>query len=155
MKIKAILKTVTQGILLSLFVFGVFSAVQAQPTIKKTYSYRFDKIKNLLKTSTINTNSGQIVVNGEVRQVGVSGGNDGCYTLTVSVYRLAPNGEKILVRTQSKQACAKIDKPHFVFEDVPGGKVIVEIGLDKLDGFKEEKFQADINVIYPTEMIKP
>lgn len=144
MKGKYNVKAAFQGILAGLMILGVCLAAKAQP-INKKYSKTLSKLENALKTSQIDFRGGKLVVSGEVRQVDVSGGNDGCYTMTVNVYKIAPNGEKILVRTRSKKVCAVIDLPKFVFEDIPLSKVIVEIGIDKPD-WREEKFKVDLNV---------
>jgi hypothetical protein len=147
------LGTIIKGICLSFLVFGLFSAAYAQPT-KKFYA-KFDKTKKLFKSPTLELPAGKIVVSGEVRGVEVSGGSDGCYTLTVSTYRLTPTGEKILVRSRSKRVCVDITKlPELVVDRIPPGKYVVEVGIDLPRGFDKERFEAEIQVTYPSELIK-
>jgi hypothetical protein len=135
---------------LSLFVFGLFSVSYGQPP-QKFYA-KFDKTKKLFRTPAVNFPGGKLVVSGVVKGVDVSGGSDGCYTLTVSTYRIAPNGEKILVQTRSKQVCVDITKlPELVVDRLPLGKYIVEVGIDRPRGFDKERFEAEINVINPSE----
>lgn len=144
------LRTIMHTIGLSLFVFVFFSVSHAQPTQK--YYAKFDKTRKLFKSPTVSLPGGKLAVSGVVKGVEVSGGGDGCYTLTVSTYRIAPNGEKILVQTRSKQVCADITKlPELVVDRLPVGKYIIEVGVDRSRGFGEERFEAEINVIYPAK----
>jgi hypothetical protein len=143
-----------KAISLCLLVIGLFTVSFGQPT-KKFYA-KFDKHKKLFKSPTLDLPGGKIVVSGEVKGVEVSGGNDGCYTITVSTYRLAPNGEKILVRSKSKQICVDITKlPDLVIDRIPPGKYIVEVAIDRPRGFAEGKFEAEIILTYPSETIRP
>jgi hypothetical protein len=143
-----------KGICLGLLVIGMFTVSFGQPT-KKFYA-KFDKNRKLFKSPTLDLPGGKIVVSGEVKGIDVSGGNDGCYTLTVSTYRLAPNGEKILVRSRSKRVCVDITNlPDLVIDRIPRGTYIVEVGIDLPRDFGEGKFEAEINVTYPSEIIRP
>lgn len=151
MKRKSIFTVLIQGSLISLLVLGICLATNAQP-INKKYSKVLSKLENVLKSSQINFNGGKLIVGGEVRQVDVSGGKDGCYTMTVKVYKIAPNGERILARTRSKKVCALIDTPRLVFEDIPRSKIVVEVEIDK-PRWADEKFRAEINVTYPAETL--
>jgi hypothetical protein len=145
---------IMKGLWMSLLLCGLFSVADAQPT--KKYQAKFDKFKKLFQSPTLDVPGGKIVVSGEVRGVEVSGGGDGCYTLTVSTYRLAPTGEKILVRTRSRRICVDITKlPEIVVERVPRGKYIIEVAIDRPRGFDEKILEAEINVTYPAETIRP
>lgn len=148
------LRAMIKVICLGLLVIGLFTVSFAQPT--KKFSAKFDKNKKLFKSPTIDLKGGKLVVSGIVKGVDVSGGNDGCYTLTVSTYRIAPNGEKILVRSRSKQVCVDITKlPEIVIDRIPEGKYLVEIEIDRPIDFGRGKFEAEINVINPSEAIRP
>ena len=148
------LRVMLKGICLGLLAIGLFTVSFGQPT--KKFRAKFDKSKKLFKSPTFDFSGGKLVVSGVVKGVDVSGGSDGCYTLTVSTYRFAPNGEKILVTSRSKQVCTDITKlPDLVIDRIPRGKYLVEVEIDRPRDFGEGKFEAEINVIYPSEAIKP
>lgn len=137
----------------SLLVFGLFTVSYAQPT--KKFTAKFDKTRKLFRTPALDFPGGKLVVSGIVKGVEVSGGGDGCFNFTVSTYRIAPNGEKILVSTRSRRVCVDITRlPELVIDRLPAGKYIVEVGVDLPRDFGGKKFEADINVTYPPEAIR-
>jgi hypothetical protein len=139
---------------LSLLVFGLFTISYAQPT--KKFTAKFDKTKKLFRTPTLDLPGGRLVVSGVVRGVEVSGGGDGCFNFTVSTYRIASNGERILVNSRSRKVCVDITRlPELVIDRLPAGKYIIEVGVDLPRDFGDKKFEADINVTYPAETARP
>lgn len=139
---------------LSLLVFGLFTVSNAQPT--KKFTAKFDKTRKLFKTPVLDLPGGKLVVGGIVRGVEVSGGGDGCFNFTVSTYRIAPNGERILVNTRSRRVCVDITRlPELVIDRLPAGKYIIEVGVDLPRDFGDRKFEADISVTYPPEAVRP
>lgn len=148
------LHAMLKGICLGLLVIGLFTVSFGQPT--KKFVAKFDKNRKLFKSPVFESSGGKIAVSGIVKGVDVSGGNGGCYTFTVTTYRLAPNGEKIPVRSLSKRVCVDITKlPDLVIDRIPRGKYLVEIVVDRPIDFGEAKFEAEINVAYPQESIRP
>jgi hypothetical protein len=127
-----ILKIMVKGFLMSFVIFGLLAvAANAQSGNTKKFVYKFDKRKISFATPIFEATAGKIVVNGEVRDIDVSGGSGGCFTMTVNTYKIAPNGEKIMVRSRSKQIC-KMDKlPEVVIDQIPRGKYLVEIEIDR------------------------
>jgi len=115
----------------------------------KTYYAKLDKYKKVFKTPAFDFSGGKLVVSGIVKGVEVSGGNDGCYTLTVSTYSFAPNGEKILRGSRSKRVCVDITKlPELAVDGLPRGRYIVEVEIDRQREFGEARFEAEINVAH-------
>lgn len=155
MKMTAILKIMVKGFLMSLGILGLFAvAANAQPGKTKKYIYKIDKSKISFATPTFELPSGKIIVSGEVKEIDVSGGSGGCYTITVGTYRITPNGEKVLVRSRSKRIC-KIDRlPEIVIEQIPQGKYLVEIEIDRPQ-IGEGKLGGELVVTIQPERINP
>ena len=127
-----ILKMMMKGFLMSSVVFGLLAvAANAQPKSAKKFAYKLDKRKILFATPSFELPAGKIVVSGEVKGVEVSGGSGGCFTITVTTYRLTPNGEKVPVRSRSKQVCKMDRLPEVVVDRIPRGKYLVEIEIDR------------------------
>ena len=131
MKMTAILKIMMKGFLISLVALGLFAVgANAQSGKTKKYAYKIDKKKISFITPVFELPAGRVIVSGEVKQVDVSGGNGGCYTITVGTYRITPNGQKVLVRSRSKQVCMTDRLPEIVIDRIPRGKYLVEIVID-------------------------
>ena len=154
MRMTAILTNGIKFLLTGLIVFGVFAvAAKAQPQTKKI-AFKINKSKIAFKSPTLDLPAGKIVVSGVVKGVEVSGGKDGCYTLTVTTYRLTPNGEKIAVRSRSRKVC-KFDRlPDVIIDFVPRGKYIIELEIDR-PLIREEKLEGDLIVTVQPERINP
>jgi hypothetical protein len=148
MKMRAILKV----LLTCLVVSGLFViAANAQPSIKK-FAYKIDKRKISFVTPTLDFPAGKIVIGGEVKGVEVSGGSGGCFTVTVTTYRMTPNGEKIPVRSRSKTIC-KVDRlPEIVVDLIPKGKYLVEVEIDR-PLINEGRFEGELTVAIQPEKI--
>ncbi|MBX7171809.1 MAG: hypothetical protein K1X72_12685 [Pyrinomonadaceae bacterium] len=147
----AILNVLIKSLLINLVAFGLLVVIaNAQPS--KKFTYKIDKRKISFVTPAVDLPAGKIVVSGEVKGVDVSGGNNGCYTLTVTTYRLTPNGEKIPVRSRSKTVC-KVDRlPEIVIDRIPNGKYLVEVLIDRpLIG--DGKFEGELNIAVQPEKI--
>ncbi len=149
----AILKTMVKGFLMGLMVLGLLAtAAHAQRKDAKTFAYKIDKRKIKFATSAFELPAGKIVVSGTVKDVDVSRGGGGCFTLTVNTYKIAPNGERILVRSRSKQICKTERLPEMVIDRVPQGKYLVELVIDRpLIG--EERLEGELTVAIETERI--
>lgn len=154
MRIAAFLKTISKGFLVSLVAFGLLAVVaNAQPS-KKQFAYKIDKRKISFVTPAIDLPSGKIVVSGEVKGVEVSGGNDGCFTFTVTTYRLTPTGEKVPVRSRSKKVCGFDRLPELVIDRIPKGKYLVEIVIDR-PLINEGRFEGELQIAIQPERINP
>lgn len=154
MKTRFYWQRLTKSFGLAVLMCGLFAAAAyAQPAQK--FTAKFDKVRKVFKTPTLDLRGGKLVVSGEVRGIDVSGGGDGCYTVTVSTYRIAPNGEKILVRTRSKQICVDITRLPELVERIPNGRYLVEVLIDRPRDFGEGKFAAEINVAVSPEAVRP
>lgn len=153
MRIAGFLKTISKGFLVSLVAFGLLAVVaNAQPELKKKYAYKIDKRKISFVTPAIDLPAGKIVVSGEVRGVDVSGGNDGCFTFTVTTYRLTPTGEKVPVRSRSRKVCGFDRLPDLVIDRIPKGKYLVEIVIDR-PLINEGRFEGELQVEVQPERI--
>lgn len=148
-----ILTTMVKGFLLSLMVLGVFAvAANAQSGDTREIAFKIDKRKIKFTTSAFKVPAGKLVIGGEIRDVDVSGGGGGCFTLTVNTYKLAPNGERILVRSRSRQICKTERLPEIVIDRVPQGKYLVELVIDRpLIG--EETLEGKLTVAVESEKI--
>ncbi len=153
MKLTVILKTMMKGLLISLIAFGLMAfAANTQSGKTKKFAYKIDKRKMSFVTPTLDLPAGKIIVSGVVKGVEVSGGNDGCYTFTVTTYRLTPSGEKIPVRSRSKRVCLVDRLPELVIDRIPKGKYLVEVAIDRpLIG--EGKFEGELTVTTQPEKI--
>jgi hypothetical protein len=152
MKITAILKNTIKVLLSSLVVFGVLAVVaNAQPQTKK-FVYKIDKRKISFVTPVFEVPAGKIVIGGEVKGVEVSGGGGGCYTLTVTTYRLTPSGEKVPVRSRSKKVCLVDRLPEIVIDLIPKGKYLVEIEIDR-PLIDKGRFEGELTVAIQPERI--
>ena len=148
----AILKNSIKFLLTGLVVFGVFAvAANAQPKTKK-FAYKIDKKKISFVTPVIDFPAGKIVVSGVVKGVEVSGGSGGCYTFTVTTYRLTPSGEKVPVRSRSKKVCLTDRLPEIVVDLIPRGKYLVEVEIDR-PLVNEERFEGELTVSIQPERI--
>ena len=153
MKMTAILKIMVKGFLMSLAVLGLFAAgANAQSGKTKKYAYKIDKKKLSFVTPVFELPAGKIIVRGEVKEVDVSGGNGGCYTITVRTYRITPNGEKVLVRSRSKQLCMTDRLPEIVIDRIPRGKYLVEIVIDRPQ-ISEGKLGGELTVTVQPERL--
>ncbi|HRH46346.1 MAG TPA: hypothetical protein PKY82_32170 [Pyrinomonadaceae bacterium] len=148
----AILNTAIKSLLVSLIAFGLLVIVaNAQPN-KKKFAYKINKSKISFVTPALDLPAGKIVVSGEIKGADVSGGGGGCYTLTVTTYRLTPNGEKIPVRSRSKKVCLIDRLPELIIDQIPRGKYLVEIVIDRpLLG--EGKLEGELEVAIQPERI--
>ncbi len=155
MKMTAILKIMVKGILMSLAVLGLFAAAaNAQSGKTKKYAYKINKQKPSFATPAFELPAGRIIVRGEVREIEVSGGNGGCFTITVGTYRVTPNGAKVLVRSRSKRVCLTDRLPELVIDRIPQGKYLVEIEIDRpLTG--EGRLEGELTIAVQPERIKP
>lgn len=153
MKLTASLKTMVKGLLISLVAFGLMAfASEAQSGKTKKFAYKIDKRKMSFVTPTLDLPAGKIIVSGVVKGVDVSGGNGGCYTFTVTTYRLTPTGEKIPVRSRSKRVCLFDRLPELVIDRIPRGKYLVEVAIDRpLIG--EGKFEGEVIITTQPERI--
>ncbi len=148
----AILRTTIKSLLVSLVAFGLLVIVaNAQPS-KKKFAYKINKSKISFVTPTFDLPAGKFVVSGEVKGVDVSGGNGGCYTLTVTTYRLTPNGEKVPVRSRSKKVCLIDRLPELIIDQIPRGKYLVEIVIDRPQ-IGEGKLEGELEVAIQPEHI--
>lgn len=153
MKMTAILKIMVKGFLMSLVVLGLFAvAANAQSGKTKQYSYKIDKKKISFVTPTFELPAGKVIVRGEVKEVDVSGGSGGCYTITVGTYRITPNGQKVLVRSRSKQVCLTDRLPEVVIDRIPQGRYVVEIEIDRPQ-IGERKFEGELTLSFQPERI--
>jgi hypothetical protein len=142
----AILKMMAKGFLAGLMVFGFLAVTaNAQPGGTKKFVYKLNKQKIKFTTPAIELPAGKIVVSGDVRGVEVSGGSGGCFTVTVTTYRFTPNGEKIAVRSRSKQICKTERLPDVVIDRIPAGKYLVEIVIDR-PLFREESLGGELEI---------
>ena len=153
MKMTAILKIMVKGFLMSLAVLGLFAvAANAQSGKTKKYPYKINKKKISFVTPAFELPAGRVIVRGEVKEVDVSGGNGGCYTITVGIYRITPNGQKVLVRSRSKQLCMTDRIPEIVIDRIPRGKYLVEIVIDRQQ-IGEGKLGGELTVTIEPERI--
>lgn len=148
-----ILSMMVKSFLMSLMVLGVFAvAANAQSGNTREIAFKLDKRKIKFTTETFKVPTGKLVVGGEIRGIDVSGGKGGCFTVTVNTYKLAPNGEKILVRSRSRQICKTERLPEIVIDRVPQGKYLVELVIDRpLIG--EETLEGKLTVAVESEKI--
>ncbi len=153
MKMTTILKIMVKGFLVSLVALGLFAiGANAQSGKTKKYAYKIDKKKLSFVTPAFELPAGKIIVRGEVKEVDVSGGNGGCYTITVGTYRITPNGQKVLVRSRSKQLCLTDRLPEIVVDRIPRGKYLVEIVIDRPQ-IGERKLEGELTVTVQPERI--
>lgn len=149
----AILKTMVKGFLMSFIVLGLLAVtVSAQSGETKKIVYKLDKRKIKFTTPAIELPAGKIVVSGDVRGVEISGGSGGCFTITVTTYRFTPTGEKIAVRSRSKQICKTERLPEVVIDRVPRGKYLVEIEIDR-PLIREEVLGGELEIRVQPEKI--
>lgn len=146
MNMKAILKTMVKGFVMSLMILGVLAiSANAQKNDQRKFNYRLSKQKIKFATPVLDLSAGRIVVSGTVKGVEVSGGSGGCFTITLTTYRFTPTGEKIPVRSRSRRLC-KIERlPDIVVERVPRGKYLVEIAINR-PLIREENIVGEIEV---------
>lgn len=150
---KAILNMMVKGFLMSLMALGIFAvAAYAQPRNTKKFVYKLDERMIRFATPAFDFAGGKIVVNGEVRDFDVSRGSGGCFTMTVNTYKIALNGERILVRSRSKQICKTERLPEVVIDRVPRGKYLVEIEIDR-PLINEERLGGELTVAIESERI--
>lgn len=148
----AILKTTIKSLLVSLVAFGLLAVVaNAQPS-KKKFAYKIDKKKISFVTPTLDLSAGKLVVSGVAKGVEVSGGGGGCFTVTVTTYRLTPNGEKIAVLSKSKKLCLVERLPDIIIDRIPRGKYLVEIVIDGPQ-IGEGKFEGELEIEIQPERI--
>jgi len=149
----AILKMMVKGLAFGLMVFA-FLAIEAsaQSGDTKKFAFKLDKQKIKFTTPAFDLRAGRIVVSGAVSGIEVSGGGDGCYTVTVTTYRYTPNGVKVAVSSRSKKICKQERLPDLVIDRLPEGRFLVEIVIDRplireeaLKGNLEVRFQAERN----------
>ncbi len=132
MNMTAILRIMVKGFLMSFVVLGLFAvAANAQREETKKFAFKVDKRKIKFTTPAVEVPSGKIVISGTVRGVDVSGGGDGCYTVTVTTYRFTPNGEKIRVSSRSKRICKQERLPELVIDRIPSGRFLIELEIDR------------------------
>ncbi len=149
----AILKNGIKVLLTGLVVFGVFAAAaSAQPKETKKIAFKIDKSKIAFRTGTLDLPAGKIIVSGVVKGVEVSGGKGGCYTLTVTTYRLTPSGEKVPVRSRSKKVCLLDRLPELVIDLIPKGRYVVEVEIDR-PLIDRKKLQGELVVTIQPERI--
>ena len=149
----AILKIMVKGFLMSLMVFGFLAiGANAQSGGTKKFAYKLDKRKIKFTTPAIDLPAGKIVVSGDVRGVEVSGGSGGCFTITVTTYRFTPNGEKIAVRSRSRQICKTERLPDVVIDRIPRGKYLVEIEIDR-PLIREEVLGGELEISVQPERV--
>ena len=147
------LKMMVKGFLMSFMVLGLLTvAASAQSGGTKKFVYKLSKQKIKFTTPQIDFPAGKIVVSGVVRGVEVSGGSGGCFTVTVTTYRFTPNGEKIAVRSRSKQVCKTERLPEIVIDRIPGGKYLVEIVIDR-PLIREETLGGELEVSIQPEKV--
>ena len=148
----AILKTLVKGFLVTLVAFGLFAVVaNAQPS-KKKFAYKIDKKKVSFVTPAFDLPNGKLVVSGVAKGVEVSGGGGGCFTVTVTTYRLTPNGEKVAVLTKSKKLCLVERLPDIIIDRIPKGKYLVEIVIDRPQ-IGEGRLEGELEVEIQPERI--
>jgi len=148
-----LLKTMVKGFLMSFMILGLLAvAASAQSGGTKKFVYKFNKQKIKFTTPQIALPAGKIVVSGVARGVEVSGGSGGCFTVTVTTYRFTPNGEKIAVRSRSKQVCKTERLPEIVIDRIPGGKYLVEIVIDR-PLIREETLGGELEVSVQPEKV--
>jgi 2-keto-4-pentenoate hydratase/2-oxohepta-3-ene-1,7-dioic acid hydratase in catechol pathway len=153
MKMTAILKSGIKVLLTSLVVFGVFAVVaNAQPNQTRKIAFKVDKKKFAFQSSKMDLPAGKLIVGGTVQGVEVSGGKGGCYDITVTVYRLTPNGTKIPIRSRTKKVCLFERLPDLIVDFVPRGQYLIEVGVDR-PLINEEKFAGDLTVTVQPERI--
>jgi len=128
----AILNMMMKGFLMSLMVLG-FLAVdsKAQSGDTKKFAFKIDKRMAKFKTPTVELSAGRITIGGAVSGIEVSGGGDGCYTVTVTMYRFTPSGEKIRVNSRSKRICKQERIPEMVIDRIPRGNYLIELEIDR------------------------
>lgn len=128
----AILNMMMKGFLMSLMVFGIFTvAANAQREETKKFAFKIDKRLAKFKTPTVELPAGRVIVGGAVSGIDVSGGGDGCYTITVTTYRFTPSGEKIRVSSRSKRICTEERIPEMVIDRIPRGNYLIELEIDR------------------------
>ncbi len=153
MKMTAILKIMVKGFLVSLAALGLFAVgANAQSGKTKKYAYKIDKKKISFVTPAFELSAGRVIVSGVVKEVDVSGGGGGCYTITVGTYRITPNGQKVLVRSRSKQVCLTDKIPEIVIDRIPRGKYLVEIVIDRPQ-VGERTLEGELTVTVQPERI--
>lgn len=142
----AILKTMMKGLAMSLMILGILAvSANAQKGDSRKFNYRLNKSKIKFATPVLDLSAGKIVVSGVVKDVDVSGGSGGCFTITVTTYRLTPNGEKVPVRSRSRQICKTERLPDVVIDRVPRGKYLVELVIDR-PLIREENLSGEIEI---------
>lgn len=142
----AILKIMVKGLAMSLMVLGILAiSANAQKGDTKKFVYKLDKQKIKFATPAFELPAGRIVVSGDVRGIEVSGGGDGCYTVTVTTYRFTPNGQKIAVRSRSKKICREERLPDLVIDRIPEGRFLVEIVIDR-PLIREQTLKGELEV---------
>ena len=148
-----ILKTMVKGFLMSFIVLGLLAvAASAQSGGTKKFAYKFSKKKIKFTTPEIELPAGKIIVSGDVRGVEVSGGSGGCFTVTVTTYRFTPTGEKIAVRSRSRQICKTERLPEVVIDRIPAGKYLVEIVIDR-PLIREEALGGELEIRVQPEKV--
>jgi len=149
-KMTAILKIMMKGLAMSLMVFGFLAvAANAQSGGTKKFVYKLDKQKIKFATPVFELPAGKIVVSGDVRGIEVSGGGD-CYTVTVTTYRFTPTGQKIAVRSRSKQICKTERLPDIVIDRIPQGKYLIEIKINR-PLIREETIKGELEILVQPE----
>lgn len=72
--------------------------------------------------------------------------------MTVTTYRLTPNGEKIAVLSKSKKLCLVERLPDIIIDRIPRGKYLVEIVIDGPQ-IGEGKFEGELEIEIQPERI--
>ena len=142
----AILKIMVKSLAMSLMVFGLFAvAANAQKGDTRKFAYKLNKSKIKFATPVLDLSAGRIVVSGVVKGVDVSGGGGGCFTVTVTTYRLTPDGKKIAVRSRSRQICKTERLPDVVIDRVPKGKYLIELVINR-PLIREENLTGELEI---------
>jgi hypothetical protein len=151
-KMTAILKMMMKGFLMSLVVFGLLAVTANAQKGAKKFAYKLDKQKIKFTTPAFELPAGKIVVSGDVKGIDVSGGSGGCFTITVTTYRFTPNGEKVPVRSRSKQICMTDRLPEVVVDRIPRGKYLVEVEIDR-PLLRDESLNGELTVRLESERV--
>jgi len=139
--------------MMSLMVFGLFAvAANAQKGDTKKFIYKLNKSKIKFATPVLDLSAGRIVVSGVVKGVEVSGGDGGCFTITVTTYRLTPDGKKVPVLSRSRQICKTERLPDVVIDRVPKGKYLVELVINR-PPIREENISGELEIQIQPERI--
>jgi len=68
----------------------------------------------------------------------------------VTTYRFTPNGEKIAIRSRSKQICKTERLPDIVIDRIPQGKFLVEIEINR-PLIREQILEGELEVTIQPE----